>query len=54
MVEVGYDLKHIEMGRMFFYFQETEEVKVCHLMLIIFRMIKLMIQLKLNQRQKLE
>lgn len=27
MVEVGYDLKHIDMGRMVFYFQETEEVK---------------------------
>lgn len=27
MVEVGYALKHIDMGRMVFYFQETEDVK---------------------------
>lgn len=27
MVEVGYALKHIDMGRMVFCFQETEEVK---------------------------
>lgn len=51
MIEVGYALKHIDTGRMVFYFQETDSCKMSRLMLIIFPMTKSKILSKSKQNQ---